>query len=92
MDSKTASFFYENCISFNVADSSSFARTIEESMRFIKQNPFQSHKVPSRKRLSGELLDQAYRSTEQLAAPILAAAKEFVATGPFPQTITWGAP
>ena len=76
MDKTIASFFYENCISFNVADSSSFARTIEESMRFIKQNPFQSHKVPSRKRLSGELLDQAYRSTEQLAAPILAVAKK----------------
>ena len=80
MDSKTASFFYENCISFNVADSSSFARTIEESMRFIKQNPFQSHKVPSRKRLSGELLDQAYRSTEHLAALIPAIAKSFGAT------------
>ena len=58
--------------SFNVADSSSFARTIEESMRFTKQNPFQSYKALSCKRLSGEFLDHAYRSTEQFAALILA--------------------
>ena len=42
MDKTIASFFYENGISFNVADSSSFARMLEESMRFAKQNPFQS--------------------------------------------------
>ena len=75
-DKTIASLFYENCITFNVADSSSFAgrRTgmIEESLRFAKQNPFQSYKAPSRKRLSRELLDQAYISTELLAAPILA--------------------
>ena len=56
----------------HVAGSSSFACMIEESMRFAKQNPFQSYKAPSRKRLSRELLDQAYISTELLAAPILA--------------------
>ena len=80
MDKTIASFFYENGISFNVADSSSFARMLEESMRFAKQNPFQSYKAPSRKRLSGELLDQAYKSTQQLVAPILAIAKKFGAT------------
>ena len=78
----TAFLFYESGISFNVADSSSFARMIEENMRFAKQNPFQSYKAPSRKRLSGELLDQAYKSTEQLVAPILAIAKKFGATIP----------
>ena len=41
MDKRIASFFHGNSISFNVADSSSFARTIEESMRFAKQNTFQ---------------------------------------------------
>ena len=46
MDKTIASFFYENGISFNVADSSSFARMLEESMRFAKQNPFQSYKAP----------------------------------------------
>ena len=50
---------------------------LEESMRFAKQNTFQSYKAPSCKRLSWELLDQAYKSTEQRAAPILAIAKEF---------------
>ena len=57
---------------FNAADSSSFACMIEGSIRFAKQNPFQSCKAPSLKQLSVELLDQAYRSTEQLAALILA--------------------
>ena len=70
MDNTIASFFYENGISFNFTDSSSFARMIEESMRFAKQNPFQSYKALSSKQLSRELLDQAYRSTEPLAAPI----------------------
>ena len=49
-------------------------------MRFAKQNPFQSYKASSRKRLYGKLLDQAYKSTEQLVAPILAIAKQFGAT------------
>ena len=40
-----------------------------------------AYKAPSPQRLSWELLDQAYRSTEQLAAQILAVAKKFEATG-----------
>ena len=48
----------------------------EESMRFAKQNPFQSNKAPYCKVLSGELLDKACRSTEQLAALILAIAEK----------------
>ena len=51
---------------------SSFARMIEESMRFAKHNPLQSHGARSRKRISGELLDQACKSTEELVALILA--------------------
>ena len=47
---------------------------IAESMRFAKQNPFQSEKAPSSKQFTRELLDQAYSSTEQLAALILAIA------------------
>ena len=81
MDETTASFIYENGISFNAADSSSLERMIEESMRFAKQNPLQSYQTPSRKRSSGELLDQADKSTEQLVAPILAIAGIFGATG-----------
>ena len=65
MDKIIAPLFYENGISFNVADSSSFARMIGESMRFAKQNPFHSYKAPSFKRVSAQLLDQAYKSTEQ---------------------------
>ena len=37
VDSKIVSFFYENCISFNVADSWSFACMIEESIKYAKQ-------------------------------------------------------
>ena len=40
---KIASFFYDNCISFNVADSLSFACMIEQSMKHAKQNPLQSY-------------------------------------------------
>ena len=74
MDKTKASFCYDNGITFDVADSSNFARTTEESMRFAQQNQFQIYNAPSRQRLSGELLDQAYRSNEQLADPILAIA------------------
>ena len=78
MDKTMASFFYEkNDISFNVADSSSFARMIEENMRFAKQNPFQSYKAPSLILSSGKLLNQADKSTEQPAI-----AKKFGATIP----------
>ena len=80
MDKTIASFPHDNGISFNVSDSSSFARTIEEGIRLAKPNPFQSYKAHARKRLSGELLDEAYKSTEQLAAPTLAIAKKFGAT------------
>ena len=77
MDKTIASFFYENGISFNFADSSSFAHMTKESMRFTKQNPFHSNKAPTSKWLSGKLLDQAYKpdATEQPVAPNLAIAK-----------------
>ena len=38
VDAMIASFFYENGISFNVANSSSFGHMIAESMKFAKQN------------------------------------------------------
>ena len=53
-----------------------FAHMIEK--RFAKQNPFQSYRAPYSKQLSGKLLGQAYRSTEQLATPILAMAKVWI--------------
>ena len=55
-----ASFFYEKCISSNIANSLSFACMIEESMKCAKQNLSQSYEAPSRKHLSGDLLDQVY--------------------------------
>ena len=45
---------------------------LEVIMRFAKHNPFQSYKAHSHKRLLGELLDQAYKSSEELVARILA--------------------
>ena len=41
-DARIASFFYENGIAFNVADSTSFVCIVEVSMKFAKQNPLQS--------------------------------------------------
>ena len=75
LDSRTASFFYENAIPFNVADSPSFAAMIEEAMTFRQQNPLQSYEVPLRRKLSGELLDKSYESTELAVLPIIDEAK-----------------
>ena len=52
-------------------------------MKFARENPLQSHKLPHRLKFSGELLDivdNAYESTEKLAAPILAVATKYGAT------------
>ena len=49
-------------------------------MKFARENPLQSHKVPHRLKFSGELLDNVYESTEKLAAPILAVATKYGAT------------
>ncbi len=75
LDAKIASFFYENAISFNIAASSSFALLKDECIKFAKQNPLRSYNVPHCVKFSGELLDQAYASTEKLVAPVLAVAK-----------------
>ena len=45
IDARIASFFYENGIAFSVADSTSFISMIDESIKFAKQNPLQSHKT-----------------------------------------------
>ena len=46
VNTKIASFFYENSISFNVAESR-FACMIGNSMKYAKQNPIQSYKGSS---------------------------------------------
>ena len=45
MDARIASFFYENGIAVNVADSTSFITMIDKSIKFAKQNPLQSYKT-----------------------------------------------
>ena len=45
MDARIASFFFENGIALNVADSTSFISIIDESTKFAKQNPLQSYKT-----------------------------------------------
>ena len=49
-------------------------------MKFARQNPLQSYKVPPRLKFLGELLDNAYESTEKLVAPILAVKPKYGAT------------
>jgi hypothetical protein len=49
---------------------------IDESMKFAKQSPVQSY---THKKLSGRLLDQAYISTEQLVALLVARTGHFLA-------------
>ena len=40
-----ASLFHENCISFNIANSSRFGRMIDKSVEFSKQSPLQNDKT-----------------------------------------------
>ena len=67
---------------FNVADSLSFVCMTENSMKYAKKSFtfLQSYKAPSLTRLSGNLLNQAYKSIEQLVAPLLTVAKKYWAT------------
>ena len=76
LDAKIQSYFCENDITFNTA-SPSFALMIQESMKFTRQNPLQSYKVPHWLKFSGELLDNAYEFTEKLVAPIFVVATKY---------------
>ena len=49
-------------------------------MKFARQNLLQSYKVPHRLKFSGELLNNAYESTEKLVALILAVKTKYGAT------------
>ena len=49
-------------------------------MKFARQNPLQSYKVPRRLKFFGELLDNAYESAEKLVAQILAVKPKYAAT------------
>ena len=70
MDARIASFFYGIGIAFNVADSTSFFSIIDENIKFAKQDPLQSYKTPTRKKLSGELLDQEH-ANKKLSGELL---------------------
>ena len=59
---------------------STLALMIEESMKFTRQNPLQSYKVPHQLKFLGNILDNACKSTEKLVVPILAVAKKYGAT------------
>ena len=48
LDSNIANFFYENALSFNVADSKSFAIMVEQCIEFGQQNPGRKYKAPLR--------------------------------------------
>ncbi len=81
LDAKIASFFYENTIPFNVADSRSFAPMIKEALKFRQQHPPQTLSFPLYenylRKLSGEPLDQAYASTKEAANTVTADAAKY---------------
>ena len=61
--STIASFIFENALSFNVVDSPSFAVMVDQCIQFGHQNPGRKYKIPTRRRISGPLLDSAYEDT-----------------------------
>ena len=66
-----ASFFYENALSFNVADSPSLAAVINECIEFGQHHPGRRYKAPKRRRTSGPLLESAYEATTVSAQLII---------------------
>ena len=48
LDSTIANFFYENALSFNVADTPSLAAVVEECIEFGRQHPGRKYKAPHR--------------------------------------------
>ena len=75
-----ASFFYENVLSFNVADSPSFKTVINHCIDFGKQHPGRRYKAPNRRKIGGPLLDTAYEATTVSAQPIIDRVKHYGGT------------
>ena len=71
LDATLASFFYENALSFNVADSPSLAAVINECIEFGQHHPGRRYKAPKRRRISGPLLESAYEATTVSAQLII---------------------
>lgn len=80
LDATIASFFYENALSFNVADSPSLAAVIDQCIEFGQQHPGRRYKAPNRRRISGPLLDSAFEATTLQAQPIIDRAKKYGGT------------
>ena len=79
-NSTIASFIFENALSFNVVDSPSFAVMVDQCIQFGQQNPGRKYKVPTRRRISGPLLDSAYEDTAGSVKPIMDRAKKYGGT------------
>jgi hypothetical protein len=75
-----ASFIFENALSFNVVDSPSFAVMVDQCIQFGQQNPGRKYKVPTRRRISGPLLDSAYEDTAGSVKLIMDRAKKYGGT------------
>ena len=54
--------------SCNVQNCATSGHCLEESMKFTRQNPLQSYKVPHQLKFLAELLDNSYEFTEKLVA------------------------
>ena len=65
------SFFYENALSFNVADSPSLAAVINEYIEFGQHHLGRRYKAPKQRRISGQLLESAYEATTVSVHPII---------------------
>ena len=75
LDATLAIFFYQNALSFNVADSPSLAAVINECIEFGQQLPGRRYKAPNQRRISGPLLESAYEATTVSVQPIIDRAK-----------------
>ena len=80
LDSTIANFIYENVLSFNLADTQSLAAVVDQCIEFGQQHPGRKYKAPTRRRISGPLLDSAYEDTAASVKPIMDRAKKYGAT------------
>ncbi len=80
LDSTIANFIYENDLSFNVADTQSFAAVLVQCIEFGQQHPGRKYKAPNRRRIGGPLLDSAYEDTAASLQPIIDKAKQYGGT------------
>jgi hypothetical protein len=80
LDSTIASFIHENALSFNVADSPSFAAVVDQCIQFGQRHPRPKYKVPNRRRIGSRLLDSAHEDAAASVQPIMDRAKWYGGT------------